>query len=272
MKPCVIRALLKKQRKMNIHCLSCNTDLYYETYNAYWTTSNGYQTTNGPGNCKECYVKARDRAVELERENRELKANIDFLRHSSLLSPDDHPRSSPLSSDITLVASDHSPDKPIPANKFVLASRSPVFKAMFETMMDESISGIIKISDVTHDSLHAFVNYLYTTDVCLDEKIASDLLVLADKYRVKQLNELCQEYLVSNLNLDNSVSKYAFACKHSAGKLLEASLLIITDNMDKFMNRDDYCELVKKDPAFLVGIFEAYTKKQVNVPSKKESL
>ncbi|GAB2289801.1 hypothetical protein Dimus_024105 [Dionaea muscipula] len=267
----------------SMQCLSCKTNLYYKTGNVYsvacsayiaspcWATSNGYHTTNGPGNCKECYVKVRDRAEELERENKRLKANVDFLRHSSLSSADDHPRSSPLCSDVTLVASDDSPDNPIPANKFVLASRSPVFKAMLEIAMEESISGTIKISDVTHDSLHAFVNYLYTADVCLDDKTARDLLVLADKYQVKHLNELCQGYLVSNQNCDNSVSNYAFAYKHSAVKLLETSLSIIIDNMDKFMTRDDYCELVKKDPSFVVGIFEAFTKKQVNAASKKES-
>ncbi|GAB2289783.1 hypothetical protein Dimus_024088 [Dionaea muscipula] len=211
---------------------------------------------------------------ELERENEELKANVDFLRHSLPSSHDDpiqyHPRSSPLFCDVKLVASDDLPDAPVLANKFVLASRSPVFKAMLEIAMKESISGTIEISDITHDSLHTFVNYLYTADVCLDEKIARDLLVLAEKYQVKHLNELCQGYLVSNLNWDNSVLNYVFAYKHSVVKLLEASLLIITDNMDMFMNRDDYGELIKKDPSLVVGIWEAYTKKQVNIPSSHD--
>ncbi|GAB2289799.1 hypothetical protein Dimus_024103 [Dionaea muscipula] len=234
----------------------------------YWATRDGYRTTNGPGTCKECFGKARDRAAELEREIEELKANVDFLRHSSPSSPDDHPRSSPLFRDVTLFASNDSPDAPVPANKFVLASRSLVFKAMLETKMNESISGTIKISDVTRDSLHAFVNYLYTADVCLDEKIANDLLVLAEKYQVKHLSELCERYLVSSLNWDNSISNYVFAYQYSVGKLLEASLSIITDNMKKFMKTDQYGELAKKDPSFVLGIFEAYMKKQENIAAK----
>ncbi|GAB2289792.1 hypothetical protein Dimus_024097 [Dionaea muscipula] len=273
----------------SIKCLSCKKYLYYNSSGGYsptsgagayvpgpcWTTNGVHYTTNGPGTCKECYLEARDTAEELRRENKKLKANVDFLRHSSPWSHDDrieyHPRSSPLSSDVTLIASDDSPHVPIPANKFVLASRSPVFKAMLENAMEESISGIIKISDVTYDSLHAFVNYLYTADVCLDDKIASELLVLAEKYQIKHLNEFCQKYLVSSLNWDNLVSNYVFAYQHSAGILLEASLSIITNNMDKFMNTDDYGELVKEDPSCVVGIFEAYMQKQVNIVAKKGS-
>ncbi|GAB2289797.1 hypothetical protein Dimus_024101 [Dionaea muscipula] len=268
---------------MSMQCLSCKKYLYYKTIarspfgpcwsEGRWTTSEGDDTTNGLGICKECYVKARDTTVELERENEELKSNVDFLRLSSPSLHDDpnQPRPSPLFSDITLVASDDLSDAPILANRFVLASRSPVFKAMLETAMEESISGTIKISDVIYDSLHAFVNYLYTADVCLNENIASNLLILAGKYQVKHLNELCQKYLVSNLNWDNSVSKYVFAYQHSAEKLLEASLSIITDDIDKFMNRDEYAELVNKDPSFVLGIFEAYAKKQVNTTSKNAS-
>ncbi|GAB2302401.1 hypothetical protein Dimus_036413 [Dionaea muscipula] len=129
------------------------------------------------------------------------------------------------------------------------ASRSLVFKAMLETEMKENISGTIKISDVNYNLLHAFVNYLYTTDVCLDEKIESGLLVLEEKYQVKHLKEHCE----------------------SAGKLLEASLSIIIDDMHKFMNRDEYRELIKKDPSFVVGILEAHIQKQVNNAAKKGS-
>ncbi|GAB2289794.1 hypothetical protein Dimus_024098 [Dionaea muscipula] len=284
-------------RKSGAYCPTNGTSVSWPCWASY-KSGCYYTTMNGPGNCKECYEEARDTAVKLKRENQELKANVDelkanvdelkanvdelkanvdelkanvdFLRLSSLSSHDDL-RSSPFPSDVTLVASDDSPDSSILAHKFVLASRSPVFKAMFETEMMGSISGTINMSDVNYDLLHAFVNYLYTADVCFDEKIASNLLILAEKYQVKHLKEHCERYLVSNLNWDNSVSNYVFAYQHSARKLLEASLSIITDNMDKFMNTE-YGELVKKDLSFVVGIFEAYMKKQLNIEVKKGHL
>ncbi|GAB2289916.1 hypothetical protein Dimus_024215 [Dionaea muscipula] len=241
---------------MSVQCLSCKK--YYNT---------GLS-------CKGCYEEA---AVELKREIDEFKAKVAFLRLSSPSSHDDptqyHPRSSPLLSDVVLVASDDFLETPvpIPANKVILACRSPVFKAMFENEMKESISGTIKISDVTYDSLRAFVNYLYTAEVCLDEQIACSLLVLAEKYQVKHLKEHCESYLVSSLKWHNSLSNHVFAYQHGAGKLLEASLSIISDNMNKFINTDEYHELVKKDASFVVGIFEAHVAKQVNTATKNAS-
>ncbi|GAB2289804.1 hypothetical protein Dimus_024108, partial [Dionaea muscipula] len=181
---------------MELQCLCCQR----YTSRPCRSTNGVHYTTNGPGTCKKCYLKARDRQrswkekrknwkektknweekmqnweekrknweeneelgrenaelgrekeelgreneelgrekkelerkneelgrenKELGRENEEVKANVDFLRHSLPSSHDDtiqyYPRSSPLSSDVTLVASDDSPDSPVPANKFVL--------------------------------------------------------------------------------------------------------------------------------------------------------
>ncbi|GAB2289918.1 hypothetical protein Dimus_024217 [Dionaea muscipula] len=239
-----------------------------------WSCKKYYNTNGGGLTCKGCYDEAGLTAVELKREIEELKAKVAFLQLSSPSSHDDptqyQPRSSPLLSDVILVASDDFPDTPVPvsANKVVLVSRSPVFKAMLETEMKESISGTIKISDVTYDSLRAFINYLYTAEVCLDEQIACGLLVLAEKYQVKHLKEHCEGYLVSQLNWDNSVSNYVFASEHGAENLLKTSLSIITDNMDKFIITDEYRELVKKDASLVVGIFEAHMAKQVNTAAK----
>lgn len=151
------------------------------------------------------------------------------------------------------------------------ASRSPVFRAMLENEMEESRSGTIKISDVSYDALCAFINYLYTAEACLDEQMACDLLILAEKYQVKHLKTYCEKFLVSKLNWDNSVMSYTFAHHHNAKHVLDASLSLITDNMDKVTKREEYMELVEKDPRLVVDIFEAYLSKQVNMAAGKDS-
>ena len=149
-------------------------------------------------------------------------------------------------------------------------NRSPVFKAMLENEMEESRSGTIKISDVSYDALRAFVNYLYSAEAWLDEQMACDLLVLAEKYQVKHLKGYCEKFLVSKLNWDNSLMSYAFAHQHSAKLVLDAALCLITDNMDKLTKREEYMELVEKDPRLLVEIYEAYLSKQVNTAAHKD--
>ncbi|XP_016444697.2 BTB/POZ domain-containing protein At4g08455 [Nicotiana tabacum] len=237
------------------------------------------------GTCRECYEEASETEEELKREIEDLKSKVNFLR---FWAPPDplhhlhHQRSSstntvPFCSDVVLIAS-HDDENgkstphpvPVPANRAVLASRSPVFRAMLENEMEESLSGTIKISDVSYDALRAFVTYLYTADACLDELMACDLLVLAEKYQVKHLKTYCEKFLISKLNWENSLPNYAFAHQHNAKNLLDAALSLIMENMDKLSKREEYKELVEKDPRLVVEIYEAYLSKQVNTAVHKD--
>ncbi|PIA41908.1 hypothetical protein AQUCO_02100028v1 [Aquilegia coerulea] len=228
------------------------------------------------GTCKECYEEASETEEELKQEIEELKSKVAFLRFPS---PVDYNRSSSSSSsscftDVFLVASDdHDRDKGapfVPAHKTVLASRSPVFKAMLENEMEESRSGTIRISDVSYDALRNFVQYLYTAEVSLDEQMACDLLVLAEKYEVKYLKSHCEKFLMSKLNAENAFMCFAFSSQHYAKNLHETSLSLIVENMDKLTKQEEYQELVEKDPRLIVGIYEAYLAKQVNTAAAKD--
>ncbi|KAK8691893.1 hypothetical protein V6N13_075388 [Hibiscus sabdariffa] len=228
------------------------------------------------GTCKECYEEASETEEELKRQIEHLKAKVAFLR---FWSPLDHAQrgpsmAGPFFPDVVLVPSDDGspgfPPVPVPANKAVLVNRSPVFKAMLENEMEESRSGTIKVSDVSYDALRAFVNYLYTAEACLDEQMACDLLVLAEKYQVKHLKGYCEKFLVSKLNWDNSIMSYAFAHQYNAKLVLDAALCVIIDNMYRLTKREEYIELLEKDPKLVVEIFEAFLSKQVNTAAPKD--
>ncbi|KAL2894025.1 hypothetical protein RDABS01_009934 [Bienertia sinuspersici] len=156
----------------------------------------------------------------------------------------------------------------LPGFHYHFASRSPVFKAMLEIEMEESRSGTINISDVSYDALRAFINYLYTAEASLDEQMACDLLVLAEKYEVKHLKTYCEKFLVSKLNWDNSIASFSFAHQHHAKHLLESALSMIIDNMDNLTKSEEYAHLVEKDPKLVVEIYEAYMSKQVNTAAR----
>ncbi|XP_042911157.1 uncharacterized protein [Parasteatoda tepidariorum] len=93
------------------------------------------------------------------------------------------------------------------AHKCLLASRSPVFRAMFDREMLESKTNVIDIRDMEAKTLKYFLEYLYTGTVNgMDDKMASNLLVVADKYQVSSLVEKCSTFLKSALNFDNVLS------------------------------------------------------------------
>ncbi|RWR90230.1 BTB/POZ domain-containing protein [Cinnamomum micranthum f. kanehirae] len=224
------------------------------------------------GTCKECYEEASETEEELKREIEDLKSKISFLKIWSPLEPIHHQNhrfssSSSSFTDIVLEASDDDCGTGAPsirAHKAVLISKSPVFKAMLENEMEESRSGIIKISEVSYDVLRSFVHYLYTAEVSLDEVMALELLVLAEKYQVKHLKSFCEKFMTSKVNSENAMMSFAFAHRHNAKNLLEASLSLITDNMFEQVDRDEYKELVDENPRLVVEIYEAYLAKQTN--------
>ncbi|KAJ1288784.1 hypothetical protein BS78_02G114600 [Paspalum vaginatum] len=235
------------------------------------------------GTCKECYEEASETEEELKREIDELRSRFNFLR---LPSPTTLDAASAPHSDLLLHAipsssspgaggdadAGRNPETPaVPAHRFILASRSPVFRAMLENEMEESRSGVIKIYDVSYDVLRTFVHYMYTAEALLDEQMASDLLVLAEKYEVKQLKTYCEKLLTSKVNNDNAIVHYAFAHRHSAKQLLEASLSVVMDNMSTLADREEYKELVEKDPRLVVEIYEAYLNRQVNTAAGKDA-
>ncbi|KAK9167301.1 hypothetical protein Scep_002492 [Stephania cephalantha] len=165
--------------------------------------------------------------------------------------------------DVVLVASDDDDGiKVVSAHKAILINKSPVFKAMLRNEMEESQTSTIKISEVSYHDLCVFVNYLYTAEVNLvDDQRAQDLLAMGEKYQVKHLKAYCENFLRSKVNASNALKYLTFATKYKAEDLIEASLNVIIENMNKLKLQDEYKELVKKDPHLVIRIYESYHEK-----------
>lgn len=135
---------------------------------------------------------------------------------------------------------------------------------MLKNDMTERRSGTIKISDISYDTLSAFVNYLYTAEASLDNELACNLLVLGEKYQVKHLKTYCEKYLIAKMNWNKAISNYAFAYQYNCKQLRSASLAVILDNMDLLTQNECYAELVDTNPRLVVEIYETYIGKQLN--------
>ncbi|ONI23384.1 hypothetical protein PRUPE_2G185900 [Prunus persica] len=185
------------------------------------------------GACRQCYE--------------DLKAKVAFLAMSNRY---------PLTfcTDVVLLASDNGhPEGPAGgmAHEAVLASRSPVFKALLHNETKE-----IHINELWPQELGAFINYLYTAEICLDQDLARKLLVVAEKYQVHHLKDLCQKFLVSNLNRDNSLATYTFGHHHNDKQIIDAALMLITNNIEKLASSDEYAELKRSHPQLVIEIYE----------------
>ena len=83
-------------------------------------------------------------------------------------------------------------DQDFPCHKFMLASRSDVFCAMFAHDMKENQLGVVQLDDTEPQVVKQFLAFIYT-DHFDDTSFAtvSRLLPLAEKYNVKRLCSLC---------------------------------------------------------------------------------
>jgi len=67
---------------------------------------------------------------------------------------------------------------------FVLEARSPVFQRMFATEMKEAKDNVVEISDIGEEPMKAFLSYIYTGKLGVQDKSAEtfkDLVYAADK-------------------------------------------------------------------------------------------
>ncbi|CAG7833735.1 unnamed protein product [Allacma fusca] len=97
------------------------------------------------------------------------------------------------------------------AHKCVLAARSPVFAAMFQSNMKETRSGEIELPDVNAAAMQAFLHSIYETSVSMlgvNTKKNLDVLALAHKYQIDDLVEGCTQNIV-NIPLDEMPIKAA---------------------------------------------------------------
>lgn len=131
--------------------------------------------------------------------------------------------------------------KIIPAHKLLLATKSPVFNAMF--------------CDCEYEGMLEFLRFLYTEEVDLSSMNVIQVLYLAEKYMVPSLTKRCNIFLNSNLDTSNvfSVLKHAdlfsndhlasdcwyFVDKHAKDILSSAEFFSIERSvLEKFVPRD----------------------------------
>uniref|UniRef100_A0A914KSN2 BTB domain-containing protein n=1 Tax=Meloidogyne incognita TaxID=6306 RepID=A0A914KSN2_MELIC len=73
---------------------------------------------------------------------------------------------------------------------------------MFEQKnMKEAKSGKIKIVDTSPECFKAMLEYFYSGEIDkkTNEKHSEDLFAIAHKYEVKQLMEVCENYMAANI-------------------------------------------------------------------------
>ena len=103
-------------------------------------------------------------------------------------------------------------EKEFKVHRNILAMRSSVFKAMFEGNSSSMDAQNIIIDDIDAEVIEAMIGYMYTGKVSnLLKTSAEQLCVAAHKYGLKELKQICEEQISTELTEENVFTKLSFA-------------------------------------------------------------
>ena len=177
--------------------------------------------------------------------------------------------------------------KEIPCHKFVLASKSPVFDAMFEMKeSQEVLNSRIEILGVSDESLEAMVKFIYSGKIddkpkkkkekpkkkkCKKENsekeddpvddvgdFCQDLLVLANKYNLKLLATAILPKVIQNIDVENCIEAYVFGILHEYEEMAIKAFNIIVFVWNFLQIKESKLKKLSKD---FPKIYETLTNK-----------
>ncbi|GJN26387.1 hypothetical protein PR202_gb14314 [Eleusine coracana subsp. coracana] len=115
------------------------------------------------------------------------------------------------------------------AHKYVLATRSKVFRAQLFGVMKESFAECIEIDGMEPSVFERLLYFIYTDS--LSEKYQGNkivaiqhLLVAADRYGLNRLRLICEEKLCSWIDVQSVATTLVLAEQHQCGQLKDACL------------------------------------------------
>ncbi|KAF8771048.1 Speckle-type POZ protein like [Argiope bruennichi] len=135
------------------------------------------------------------------------------------------------------------------AHKSILCSRSPVFCAMFDSDMKETVNKKVDIIDMDIDTFDLFLLFLYSEtleDLTWDS--ATKLLYAANKYQVESLKIECTSFLMSNISVDNVCEALKLSDLYQDEKLKSACQNLIFKHEAEIFSSKEWEILTVENP------------------------
>ena len=143
-------------------------------------------------------------------------------------------------------------------HKLILATRSSVFKAMFNSIADnkESQNGQVKVPDIDPVTMKALLKFIYTDFVSKND-ITMALFYASDKYDLKQLTTFCEKVLMNHFDTENVID-ILIECQDclTAKNIEESAKAFIVENVGQIVKTPSWNDLMENNPKFGAQILE----------------
>ncbi|XP_054720255.1 speckle-type POZ protein-like [Uloborus diversus] len=159
----------------------------------------------------------------------------------------------PRFSDVTLKVG----DVQFPAHKIILANRSKVFDAMFDSEMKESQENVVNLVEMKPSVAKAMLSYIYSGSIQeLSVDRATDLYVAADRYDMPELKQWCKDFILKHISPDFACDVAILANLHDDEELAKASKHTIKNNLKAVLSSEKWLSLSKESPAVYLELLQ----------------
>ncbi|WVZ50332.1 hypothetical protein U9M48_001592 [Paspalum notatum var. saurae] len=151
-----------------------------------------------------------------------------------------------------------------PAHRYVLAARSPVFKAeLFGPMKERTGGARVPVADMEAGVFKVLLRFIYTDALPeVDDGhggggdkavMAQHLLVAADRYGMERLRLICEDMLCGCIDASTAATTLVLAEQHGCHGLMEACFVFLKcqGNLKAVMESDGFQYLKSSSPSLL---------------------
>ena len=162
--------------------------------------------------------------------------------------------------DITIISGNTTVD----AHRVVLTAGSAYFRACFTNSFIESNSDkkVLNLSHIAEDSLEAIVNYIYTGRIDIKESNYLSLLDSANQLELPKLVNLCGDFLLSRLDMENCIGIHILAETYACLALATYSEQFIYRNFENIIYSDEFVNLTVERVLNYIGSDELSVSKE----------
>ena len=122
-------------------------------------------------------------------------------------------------------------------HKLVLSAFSSYFLGMFSSNLVENTTNKVILPNTDYSTLTEIINYAYSGTINLNITNVQNIFVVASLFCLKELVQACSDYMLSQLDINNSIDVFCFAKHHMCDELMLKSKEFInffTNNFRRF--------------------------------------
>ena len=107
----------------------------------------------------------------------------------------------------------------LPVHRNVLKESSYYFTCMFECGIQEAQTGTLVVKNTTPSVVRTMISYVYGDEISIEWDDVMEYMDIIEKWQLQKLKDELEDYIITNVDVRNSVSWFFISQKYNMPKL-----------------------------------------------------